>query len=91
MATTPGTMMPCRKRQKMSWPSDVEVAASRVGMEMPSSEATITRLRASRSVSTPKMGAESATPSVAAETVNPTPVFEAWKRCVNNGSNGWVQ
>ncbi len=69
--------MPCRNRQKTSWASDVDVAASSVGSEMPTSDATITRLRGSRSVSAPKMGAEIATPSVAAETVMPTPVFEA--------------
>lgn len=72
-----GTRMPCRKRQKISWPSDVEVAASSVGMEIPSSEATMTRLRDIRSVRAPKMGAESATPSVAAETVMPAAVLEA--------------
>ena len=61
----------------MSWASDVEVAASSVGMAMPSSEATMTRLRGSRSASAPKTGADKATPSVAAETVMPAPVFEA--------------
>jgi hypothetical protein len=69
--------MPCRNRQKTSWASDVDVAASKVGSEMPSNEATMTRFRGSRSVSAPKMGAEMATPSVAAETVMPTPVFDA--------------
>jgi hypothetical protein len=48
-------------------------------MDIPSSEATMTFFRGSRSVSAPKMGAESATPSVAAETVMPAAVFEAWK------------
>ncbi len=37
----------------------------------------MTRLRASRSVMAPKMGADMATPSVAAETVMLTPVLEA--------------
>ena len=46
------------------------------GSTRPSSDATMTRLRGSRSVSAPKIGAEMATPSVAAETVIPTPVFE---------------
>jgi hypothetical protein len=71
--------------------SEVEVAASKVGTLTPISEATITRLRASRSVSMPKMGADSATPSVVAETVKPTPVLEAWKSFVSIGSSGWVQ
>jgi len=83
--------MPCRNRQKMSWPSDVEVAERSVGMEIPSSDATMTRLRARRSASAPKIGAERATPSVAAETVMPTAVFEAWKSVVSSGSNGCVQ
>ena len=73
----PGTVTPCRNRQKMSCASEVEVAASRVGRLTPSSEITMTRLRGSRSASAPKAGADSATPSVAAETVMPTPVFEA--------------
>ena len=46
-------------------------------METPSREITMTRLRASRSVTAPKTGAEIATPNVAAETVMPTPVLEA--------------
>ena len=90
-ATMPGTMMPCKKRQKMSWASEVEVAASKVGMAMPTIEATMTRLRANRSVRAPKTGAERATPSVAAETVMPAPVLEAWKRRVSSGRSGWVQ
>ena len=61
----------------MSWASEVEVAASRVGMLTPSRETTITRLRGSRSAKAPKKGADKATPSVAADTVMPTPVFEA--------------
>ena len=60
-------------------------------MAMPKSEATMTRLRASRSVSAPKTGADRATPMVAAETVRPTPVLEAWKMCASRGSSGWVQ
>jgi hypothetical protein len=84
-------MMPWRKRQKMSCGSDVDVAASSVGMEMPSSDATMTRLRARCSVSAPKNGAEIATPAVAADTVRPTAVLEAWKRWVKSGSSGWVQ
>ena len=75
----------------MSCASEVEVAASSVGTETPTSEATMTRLRGSRSASAPKMGDDRATPSVAADTVMPTPVFEAWKRCVSRGSSGWVQ
>ena len=73
----PGTMMPCRKRQKINCARLVEVAAKRVGMDTPSSDTTMTRLRASRSVTAPKIGADMATPRVAAETVMPTPVFEA--------------
>ena len=76
-AMMPGTVMPCRKRQKISCASEVEVAASSVGSATPTSEITMTRLRGSRSASAPKTGATSATPSVAAETVMPAPVLEA--------------
>lgn len=75
----------------MSCGKDVDVAASRVGIETPRIEKTMTRLRESRSVSAPKIGAERATPRVVAETVMPTPVFETWKSFASKGSNGWVQ
>jgi hypothetical protein len=54
-------------------------------------EVRITRLRASRSVSAPKKGAESATAMVAAETVRPAEAFVTWKRLVKSGSRGCVQ
>ena len=75
----------------MSCASEVEVAASSVGIETPRMRETMTRLRGSRSVSAPKKGAEIATPRVAAETVMPTPVLEAWKMRASSGSSGCVQ
>jgi len=48
----------------------------KVGIAIPSNDPTITRLRASRSVNAPNIGADNATPSVAAETVSPAAVFE---------------
>jgi hypothetical protein len=87
----PGSVMPSRKRQKISWPSERDVAARSVGSETPMSEATMTRLRGNRSVRAPKNGAEMATPSVAAETVILTPVLDAWKTRARRGSSGCVQ
>ena len=75
----------------MSWASDVAVAASSVGMAMPTMDARITRRRASRSVSAPKKGAERATAMVAAETVRPAEALVTWKIEVKSGSKGCVQ
>ena len=53
----PGTVMPCRKRQKINCVSEPEVAASRVGRLTPRSAKTMTRLRGRRSAKAPKTGA----------------------------------
>lgn len=76
-AITPGTKMPCAKRQKISMRRLVEVAASAVGIVSRKSEGTITFLRPRRSAIIPMKGAAIAVAKMVALTVKLTCNSEA--------------
>ena len=76
-AMTPGTKRPWAKRQKMSAPRLVEVAARAVGMVSRKSEGTMTFLRPRRSAIMPMKGAVRAVAKIVALTVRLTSNSEA--------------
>jgi hypothetical protein len=90
VAKTPGVTSPCNKRQKISQPRELELAAAQVGTASRSAETRITRLRFIRSVKVPSSGAATATPNVDALTVQPTADLEAWKSASSKGKSGCV-
>ena len=77
VAKMPGMASPCMKRQKSERVQARRGRREQVGTAKTTIDGTMTRLRLTRSVSAPKMGAARATPSVETLTVRPTAAFDA--------------
>ena len=90
VANTPGVASPCTKRHSSSCARLAEVAASAVASARRNAEATITRLRPTRSARRPTPGAARATAIVDAVTVRLTAKWVAEKTRISIGSSGWV-
>ena len=86
----PGVATPCTKRQKISWASVVDVAASAVATVSAMADVTIMRRRPKRSASRPITGAVSATATVGAVIVRLTASADAPNIRASIGSKGWV-
>ena len=90
VAKTPGVASPCTKRQSISCGRLAEVAARAVATASRNADATITRLRPTRSARRPTAGAASATATVDAVTVRLTAKWVAEKTRISSGSSGCV-